>query len=168
MLQKIIICLILILSVSISSCKKEDDDSISNGIYIPADTTANTDTVLLSRLEFQVSTFRNTNGMMVAALFNSASGYSSNSIYRSSIISLTSTTAFVTFDSIPSGEYSFSCFHDEDGNGSLNTNAFGIPNEGYGFSNNPGITFGLPSFSTIKFTVTEGDTVNKTVNLIYL
>ncbi len=168
MLQKNIIYSILFLSISLSSCKKEDENVPNDGIYIPSDTITNTDTAQLSRIEFEVSTFRNTNGMIVGALFNSASGYSNNSIYRSSIISLTTTTAFLAFDSIPSGEYSFSCFHDEDGNGLLNTNAFGIPSEGFGFSNNPGITFGLPSFSSIKFSVTAGDTVSKTINLIYL
>ena len=73
----------------------------------------------------------------------------------------------IKFDSIPAGTYVLSCIHDENSNSVLDQNVFGIPTEGYGFSNNPGITFGQPSFSQVKFTVAEKDSIKMIVDLIY-
>ena len=47
-------------------------------------------------------------------------------------------------------------FHDENGNGELDTNLFGIPSEGYGFANDPDSTFGPPKFEAAAVNV--GDT----------
>ena len=49
------------------------------------------------------------------------------------------------------GRYSIRYFHDENNNDKLDTNWFGIPNEGYGFSNNATSTFGPPSIKDILF-----------------
>jgi hypothetical protein len=42
------------------------------------------------------------------------------------------------------GYYAVALFHDENDDHHLNTNALGIPTEGYGFSNNPTLYFGPP------------------------
>lgn len=52
---------------------------------------------------------------------------------------------FVVRD-LPPGQYAVNAFHDENGNGELDTNLFGIPTEGYGFTNDPKTTFGPPDF----------------------
>jgi uncharacterized protein (DUF2141 family) len=50
--------------------------------------------------------------------------------------------------------YAIACFHDENGNKTLDTNWLGIPKEGYGFSNyNTGIR--IPSFEECKFIISE-------------
>ncbi|GEA12408.1 DUF2141 domain-containing protein [Alteromonas sp. KUL49] len=51
------------------------------------------------------------------------------------------------------GEYALRYFHDENDNGQMETNMFGIPTEGYGFSNNAQPNFGPASYSQIKFVV---------------
>jgi len=51
----------------------------------------------------------------------------------------------VRFDSLSPGPKAVRLFHDENSNGTLDTNFFGIPTEGYGFSNNPRSRFGEPS-----------------------
>ncbi len=55
----------------------------------------------------------------------------------------------IIFEELDNGNYAIRSFHDEDGNGELNTNFFGIPTEAYGFSNNVrgGMT-GPPSLSS--------------------
>jgi uncharacterized protein (DUF2141 family) len=58
------------------------------------------------------------------------------------------------FDDLPSGHYAISLFHDENGNGKLDTR-FGMPMEGVGFSRNPHLFFGPPSFSAAQFAVTN-------------
>ena len=52
---------------------------------------------------------------------------------------------FVVRD-LPSGRYAINAFHDENGNGQLDSNIVGIPTEGYGFANDPSSTFGPPKF----------------------
>lgn len=55
------------------------------------------------------------------------------------------------------GRYAVAVIHDENGNGKLDTNAFGMPTEGFGFSNNPRITFGPPSFATSSLLVGQAE-----------
>ena len=55
------------------------------------------------------------------------------------------TMRFVVADIAP-GRYALSAFHDENDNGTLDTNLLGIPSEGYGFGNDAGAAFGPPSF----------------------
>lgn len=45
--------------------------------------------------------------------------------------------AHVVFKNLPAGDYAVLVTHDENDNGTLDTNIVGIPVEGYGFSNNP-------------------------------
>jgi uncharacterized protein (DUF2141 family) len=43
------------------------------------------------------------------------------------------------FDDLPPGHYAVQVMHDENDNGKLDSNFLGIPSEGYGFSQNPGV-----------------------------
>lgn len=49
------------------------------------------------------------------------------------------------------GTYAIAMMHDEDGDKKFKTGWFGIPKEGFGFSNNPTIIFGPPSFEKAGF-----------------
>ncbi|USI74510.1 DUF2141 domain-containing protein [Sphingomonas morindae] len=69
------------------------------------------------------------------------------------------------FDDLPSGHYAVALFHDENGNGRIDTR-FGIPIEGVGFSNNPRLWFGPPSFRAAEITVT-GQATDEMVKLRY-
>lgn len=64
----------------------------------------------------------------------------------------TGTLRFVLRDLSP-GQYAVNGFHDENDNGELDTNLFGIPSEGYGFANDPDATFGPPSFEAAAVNV---------------
>lgn len=55
------------------------------------------------------------------------------------------------------GYYAVALFHDENGDHHLNTNALGIPTEGYGFSNNPTLYFGPPELGKVRFSLHAGD-----------
>lgn len=59
------------------------------------------------------------------------------------------------FEGLPTGSYAVAVFHDENGNGRLDT-ALGIPREGFGFSRNPPMRFGPPRFSAARFDVAAG------------
>lgn len=59
-----------------------------------------------------------------------------------------------TFDNLPAGDYAFVAYQDIDRNNSMKTNIIGYPKEPFGFSNNPAILFGPPSFEESKIIVT--------------
>lgn len=60
------------------------------------------------------------------------------------------TTLVLRFEDLPPGRYAAMVLHDLDGNGRFDTGLFGIPSDGYGFSNNPRV-LRRPSFETVAF-----------------
>lgn len=61
------------------------------------------------------------------------------------------------------GIYSFSYYHDVNGNKKLDSNFLGIPKEPYGFSNNQKGKFGPPSFEDSKFEIKKDSIINLTI-----
>lgn len=59
---------------------------------------------------------------------------------------------------LPAGEYAFALFQDENGNGRLDTAAFGIPTEKTGFSNDAEGVMGPPAYEECRFSL-QKDTV---------
>jgi uncharacterized protein (DUF2141 family) len=59
------------------------------------------------------------------------------------------------FESIPPGEYAISVLHDLNNNGKMDSNFFGVPREGFGFSNDAIGAFGPPDFQKAKFLFPE-------------
>jgi len=70
------------------------------------------------------------------------------------------------FADLPSGNYAIALIHDENSNNKLDT-TFGIPREGFGFSRNPAIHFGPPSFSAAEFAVKTGE-ISQSVKMKYM
>jgi uncharacterized protein (DUF2141 family) len=65
-------------------------------------------------------------------------------------------TVSISVEGVPPGEYALQVFHDEDDSGQIKRSLFGIPEEGFGFSNDPPIRIGAPRFSDASFQVTPG------------
>ena len=61
----------------------------------------------------------------------------------------------LSFPGLPPGRYAVSCFHDLNGNGTLDTNMWGIPTEPYGFSNNARPMHRAPNWEEASFSLTE-------------
>jgi len=70
----------------------------------------------------------------------------------------------VSFKNLKPGKYAIRYFHDENENGNLDTNTFGIPKEGYGFSNNAKGTFGPPPFEKWIFDLIENKKMELKIN----
>ena len=71
----------------------------------------------------------------------------------------------VTLGQLAPGSYAIAIIHDENRNGRLDTFA-GIPREGVGFSLNPVLRFGAPSFRSASFTI-SGAPVEQDIQLKY-
>ena len=71
----------------------------------------------------------------------------------------------VSLGMLTPGDYAIAIVHDENGNGKLDTFA-GIPREGVGFSRNPVLRFGAPSFRSASFPVAGGP-VEQDIRLKY-
>lgn len=56
------------------------------------------------------------------------------------------------------GTYAIAVYHDENKDRKFNTTLLGLPDEGYGFSRNPGGLIAIPSFDEVKFTADPGAT----------
>jgi uncharacterized protein (DUF2141 family) len=69
----------------------------------------------------------------------------------------------LVYRNLPAGRYAVSVFHDENGNGKLDTNPAGIPIERYGFSRDARGMMGPPAFADAAVDLQADTTL--TVNL---
>jgi len=74
-----------------------------------------------------------------------------NRPFRKAVVSVKTRTFEVPVENIPKGKYSITAYHDEDGDGELDTGFLGIPTEPVGMSNNPKGFFGPPSYDDAEF-----------------
>ncbi len=65
------------------------------------------------------------------------------------------------------GHYAIALYHDENSNKKFDRNFLGIPDEGYGFSNNPGFRFGAPDHDETLFQV-DGMATAVRISVLYL
>jgi uncharacterized protein (DUF2141 family) len=72
----------------------------------------------------------------------------------------------VVFADLPPRRYAIIVFHDENDNGRLDENAWGVPTEGYGFSNNAQGFLAAPSFAAAEITLGE-ENRSIAISLIY-
>ena len=112
-------------------------------------------------LTIEISSLENNNGEVLLELSDEQEkkigGYE---------VSIVENKCIIIIENLKPGKYAFKYFHDEDKNKELNTNWIGIPNEGYGFSNNAEGTFGPPSFDEMVFEIKEDKTVKCIINYL--
>ncbi len=65
----------------------------------------------------------------------------------------------IIMPNIPNGEYAVAVFADMNGNGKLDKNFIGIPNEPVGLSRDAKGSFGPPKFSDAVFKLSDGITI---------
>jgi uncharacterized protein (DUF2141 family) len=59
------------------------------------------------------------------------------------------------------GIYAIALYHDENGDTKFNRSMLGLPQEGWGFTNNPPTLMGLPSFSSVRLNVARTGLVTR-------
>jgi len=73
----------------------------------------------------------------------------------------------VRFTDLPPGDYAVLLYHDENGNGRLDTGPLRLPTEGYAFSQDARARLGPPSFDKMRVTVPAGSEVTTTARMRY-
>jgi uncharacterized protein (DUF2141 family) len=120
--------------------------------------------LLAADLTVTVENIKNTVGKIHIAIFTNSDNFPDSST-RTDGMSIVIEQQSVTgiFGNLPENDYAIAVFHDENGNGKLDKNFFGIPKEPYGFSgNSTGLT--PPSFSEASTTLTT-DNINIVIRL---
>jgi uncharacterized protein (DUF2141 family) len=104
-------------------------------------------------------------GRVYAALFNRAEDFlKSDKAVAATFVDAAGPTASVSFAGLAPGEYAVSVYHDENGNGRLDTNLVGRPIEAYGFSRDASGVMGPPRFADAAVKVDDADLAVK-INL---
>ena len=104
-------------------------------------------------LQVSISGASSDAGSIRILVFSKPSGFPDQVKQAVRSISLPSKNGKASFKltDLPTGTYAIGVIHDQDNNGKLSTNAVGYPTEKFGFSNNPKVYFGPPSFEKAAF-----------------
>jgi uncharacterized protein (DUF2141 family) len=126
-------------------------------------------TVPNGTLTVTVLQFKNDQGQVSIALYNQEEAFPKfpEKAVKIILAPIKDKKSVVIFESLPPGEYAVSVFHDENKNGKMDSNFFGIPKEGVGASNDAKGHFGPPHYKDAKFNF-NGGSQSITINLVYL
>jgi uncharacterized protein (DUF2141 family) len=90
-------------------------------------------------------------GTVQIGVYASQDAWSSGEAIAGTSVQVDAENVIATIEGLPHGEYGLRMYHDVDGDGALGTNAIGIPNEPYAFSNNAMGRFGPASWDDSAF-----------------
>ena len=111
-------------------------------------------------INVEVSKIENTKGKLVVSLYDNEDDFLKNPV-KEKKLNITGDRLTVSFENVKQGVYTIGVYHDEDGDGELDTNWFNIPTEQIGVSNNARPNFGPPDYDEAKFTVKQSDVTLK-------
>lgn len=119
-------------------------------------------------LKIELSGLRNAKGMVRMCIASSAKAFPEckNEQRGRSLSIPVPANGRVEVSGLSYGDYAIAVFHDENGNGRLDT-MMGIPREGFGFSRNPSLMAGPPAFSRARFDFATRH-LNETIRIKYI
>ena len=103
-------------------------------------------------LTVDMNNFKNNTGVVKVGLYNSEGTFLGQT-YKKLESKIVGQKATVTFEGIEKSEYAVSIYQDENLNGVMDKNFFGIPSEDYMASNNEKGSFGPPKYDKAKFII---------------
>jgi uncharacterized protein (DUF2141 family) len=111
------------------------------------------------RIVVEIDGLRSSRGSVRGALFASQIGWTEEgrqvALCRASIDGRRATCVL---EAVPRGAYAFAFLHDEDDDGALDRDWIGLPQEGFGFSNDAAPNLGPPSYESARFVHQSGET----------
>ncbi|MGH1438993.1 MAG: DUF2141 domain-containing protein [Cellvibrionaceae bacterium] len=108
-------------------------------------------------LTFTIKQVKSDQGSIYLKLYKGKANYKADKAHAAHQVPAKTGDISIGFDELPSDDYAIRYYHDENADGKLQKNLFGIPTEGYGFSSNARGNFGPPSFEKMKVTVDDTD-----------
>ncbi len=110
-------------------------------------------------LTVQVEGLKDDRGKVHASLYASEDGFPTRpeKALRQVDVKIEGGRARVVFEGIPPGGYAVAAYHDENGDGKLDTGFLGIPSEGLASSNDAKGFMGPPSFEKARVEVGPGE-----------
>ncbi|RYD54112.1 MAG: DUF2141 domain-containing protein [Sphingomonadales bacterium] len=118
-------------------------------------------------LQIEVTALRSQKGVIQLCLTREAGGFPDCTKDPTSIRrTLPASNPRIRFTGLVPGNYAIAVIHDANGNAKLDT-LMGIPREGFGFSRNPAMGFGPPSFAAARFAL-GSDAETQQVRMRYL
>lgn len=118
-------------------------------------------------INITITEIRSNSGNILYAVYNNKKFFNDGENFvRSGSVNARKGKIVFTIKDLPRGEYAISILHDENNNDKMDVNILGIPKEGFGFSNNPGIRFSAPGYKDTKFLLNNNTSI--TINMKYL
>jgi uncharacterized protein (DUF2141 family) len=120
-------------------------------------------------LKVTITNLRNNKGHVLISLFKDGVGYPDKpeKAFKKEKVNISNNTSALFLAALPTGNYAIAILHDENDDQKMNTNFFGLPKEGYGFSNNVMGMFGPPGYSKAKFTYTASTSATVSIKARY-
>ncbi len=114
---------------------------------------AKADLALTGDLSVAIEGLQNRQGVVCLRVFSGSRGFpaENTNVADEACVSIDDIPLTVTFHDLAFGNYAIALYHDSNGDGQLNRGAFGIPVEGFGFSNNPAIRMGPADYQEAMF-----------------
>jgi len=106
-----------------------------------------------------VEELKDDTGKVQVALYASEDGFPTRpeKALRQASVPISGGRARVVFEGLAPGGYAVAAYHDENGNGKLDTGFLGIPSEGLASSNDAKGFMGPPSFEKARVEVPPGE-----------
>ena len=109
-----------------------------------------------STVTVRVDGLRNTNGYINISIYDGTGDFPGEPLALKEV-EVESSAMDIVFEDLEPGSYAIAVVHDENGNGDIDMNTYGMPTEGFGFSNEAQAEMGPPSFDEAAFDV-DGET----------
>ena len=119
-----------------------------------------------AELTVTVDNLRNAKGNVRLSAYAAAAEWPDHSAAANDKVEPAQQGSVVFHFDLPPGTYAIACFHDENANGKFDQDFLGIPEEGYGFSNNLHPFLRAPTFAAASF-VLPAEGAALTIHLIY-
>ena len=120
-------------------------------------------------IQFSVAELRNTKGLVTAVLYDDNPENFLKKAERLDRVRIDAATAakMMCLRAPGAGNYAIALYHDENGNRKLDKTFLGVPKEGFGFSRNPGFSWGPPDHADALFAL-DGDYQPLEIKVTYL
>ncbi|WP_414621986.1 DUF2141 domain-containing protein [Calothrix sp. CCY 0018] len=116
-----------------------------------------------ANLTIAIKGIKNQKGQVCLRIYESESGFplGNSSELKSQCMKITGNSLKQEFAGLKKGTYAIAVVDDQNGNNKLDRDFFGIPEEGFGISNNPTVSIktGTPKFEKASFSLIQNQTI---------